>query len=285
MYRRFVGADDERSLAARHRGGAGDDDPVLAAPVVQLQRERRAGLHLDALDLEARTLLQHRVGAPRPRDRPVQAVRTRGRAPSARRRPPCTRCRWSRCATSTASGVSTITRFSTPTVATTRSSAWTYVPRWRSRTRSPCPRLPSASGGVSSETACHEPTSLQSNVPRTTATLARRGRRLHHRVVDRNVGHRGEQRPASISSIGRHRVCGQALRAIGRTAASTRGCMARERREDRGGREAEHARVPDVVARGDVLRAPARAAASRRSAARRTAGAAALPPSASPHSM
>ena len=48
---------------------------MLAAVVVHLQAERRAGLDLDALDLEARSLLDHRVGAPGPVHRAVQLVR------------------------------------------------------------------------------------------------------------------------------------------------------------------------------------------------------------------
>ena len=61
-------------LAAGDVGDAADDDPVLAAPVVELQRQRGAGLHLDALDLEAGAFLQHRVRAPGTRHRPVQPV-------------------------------------------------------------------------------------------------------------------------------------------------------------------------------------------------------------------
>ena len=43
--------------------------------LVRLQRQRRAGLDLDALDLEARSLLQHGEGAPGPHHRPVHAIR------------------------------------------------------------------------------------------------------------------------------------------------------------------------------------------------------------------
>ncbi|MOA08215.1 hypothetical protein D3C78_1279630 [compost metagenome] len=42
--------------------------------VMHLQRQRRARLHHDALDLEARALFEHGVSAPGPRDRAVQAV-------------------------------------------------------------------------------------------------------------------------------------------------------------------------------------------------------------------
>ena len=73
--RRLVGAHRVAPLAAGHVGDAADDDPVLAAPVVELQRQRGAGLHLDALDLEAGAFLQHRVRAPGTGHRPVQPVR------------------------------------------------------------------------------------------------------------------------------------------------------------------------------------------------------------------
>ena len=71
------------------------------------------------------------------------------------------------------------------------------------------PRLPSRVGvASSSEIACHEPTSLQSNVAAHDGHGAVAGGLLHHRVVDRNVGHRGEQsrRRSPASACRRLRV-------------------------------------------------------------------------------
>ena len=74
---------------------------------------------------------------------------------------------------------------------------------------------------------------------------------LHHRVVERDVGHRGEQRRVDLEH---HRV------AFGRERLRNRahgvehgGRVPRERLEDRGRREAEHPRVPHVVAGGEVF--------------------------------
>jgi hypothetical protein len=51
-------------IAVDDPGGAYHHDPMLGAVMVHLQRERRAGLDFDALDLEARSFLEHGVGAP-----------------------------------------------------------------------------------------------------------------------------------------------------------------------------------------------------------------------------
>jgi hypothetical protein len=47
-----------------------------------------------------------------------------------------------------------------------------YVPRVSIETRSPWPLLPASSVGTRFDTACHDPTSLQSKPARTTATPA-----------------------------------------------------------------------------------------------------------------
>src|SRR5690348_6466538 len=54
---------------------AAHHDPVLAAPAVHLQAQARAGLDLDALDLESRALLDHRIRAPRAVHGAMEAVR------------------------------------------------------------------------------------------------------------------------------------------------------------------------------------------------------------------
>ena len=72
---RLIGIDHHLAFTINDLGHTAYDYPVLAAVVVHLQRQRLAGLDLDALDLEARALLQHGVGAPRARDRAVQPRR------------------------------------------------------------------------------------------------------------------------------------------------------------------------------------------------------------------
>src|SRR5277367_3423903 len=52
---RLVLVDDLLLLAARHLGGASDDDPMLGAMEMPLQRKLLSGRHDDALDLIART--------------------------------------------------------------------------------------------------------------------------------------------------------------------------------------------------------------------------------------
>lgn len=69
----FVGVEEKLALAVLHQRHAADHDPVLAAMVVHLQRQRSLGAHHDALDLEAAAFLEHGVGAPGPADRAVQA--------------------------------------------------------------------------------------------------------------------------------------------------------------------------------------------------------------------
>src|SRR5215472_4448134 len=52
---RLVLLEHEHLIPARDARRAGDHHPVLGAMAVQLQRERAAGLHLQALHLEARS--------------------------------------------------------------------------------------------------------------------------------------------------------------------------------------------------------------------------------------
>ena len=171
------------------------DDPVLGAVVVHLQRQLRARLDHDALDLEALARVDAVVAAPRPVDLACGAGARCAPAPSAasttfltllhlvlvrdqhrvggldhdqvvRRRParPCGSRRAPACC-----GTSSHDR---------RRRAWT---------------LPSASLGCTSASADHEPTSLQ---PMSTGTTdARRAVCLHHRVVDRIATGRPRTRP------------------------------------------------------------------------------------------
>jgi len=60
----LVDVDDLLLIPAGNPGGAGNDDPVLAAVVMHLQGEPLPRLHLDPLDLVAPLLIQNRVGAP-----------------------------------------------------------------------------------------------------------------------------------------------------------------------------------------------------------------------------
>ena len=186
------------------------------------------------------------------------------RVVAARRSSPTTsltRCRWSRCATSVASGVSTITRSSTPTVATTRSSAWIIrvarvdrdalalaavaLARRRRRGRRP----PATSRRRSSRTrrAPRRDAGAPSPSPRSRSRCpaSRRTRRvdLEHRVA--------------------RRVAGSAVAARGARAVEHRRRVRVERREDRARREAEHARVPQVAAATQRSARRRRAAASR----------------------
>ncbi len=62
---RLVLGEQEGLVVAGHLGGPGNHDPVLGAVVVHLQREARAGLHGDVLDLEAAAHVHRVVGAPR----------------------------------------------------------------------------------------------------------------------------------------------------------------------------------------------------------------------------
>src|SRR5450830_165887 len=55
---RLVRAEGDFVLAVHYLGGARNHHPVLAAPVMILQRKRGTGLDHDTLDLEARPLLQ-----------------------------------------------------------------------------------------------------------------------------------------------------------------------------------------------------------------------------------
>lgn len=62
--RGLVFAEEEDFVAAGDARGAANDDPVLGAVVVHLQRQRGAGVDDDALDLEARAGIDAFVGTP-----------------------------------------------------------------------------------------------------------------------------------------------------------------------------------------------------------------------------
>src|SRR5438093_1390655 len=72
--RALVDVEIEDALATGDPRGAGRDDPVLAAPVMVLERQAPSRLDRDALDLILRPLLQHRVAAPGPMDGLVDQV-------------------------------------------------------------------------------------------------------------------------------------------------------------------------------------------------------------------
>ena len=114
-------------------------------------------------------------------------------------------------------------------------------------TRTPCPRLPSTSGSTSAETACHDPTSLQSKAPRTTATLLAFSMT---RIIDRDIGHRGEEH-GSISIIAEFAcvlsASPNAPHRIENVRRMFRVCF-----ENRGG-EAEHPGIPEMLAGSDVV--------------------------------
>jgi hypothetical protein len=61
---RLVDVDHLLLVTAGHQGGAGNDDPVLTAVVVLLQRKPLSRRDLDALDLVAAALVEHQVGPP-----------------------------------------------------------------------------------------------------------------------------------------------------------------------------------------------------------------------------
>src|SRR5664279_165869 len=61
---RLIYAQRDFVFSIYYLGASGNHDPVLAAAMVILQRQRGAGLDHDALDLEARPLLEHGVSAP-----------------------------------------------------------------------------------------------------------------------------------------------------------------------------------------------------------------------------
>src|SRR5690606_15647010 len=61
---RLVGVQLEYVVVAGHARGAADHDPVLGAVLVRLQRQPRAGLDLDPLDLEAVVAVDRVVAAP-----------------------------------------------------------------------------------------------------------------------------------------------------------------------------------------------------------------------------
>src|SRR5439155_19387827 len=73
--RRLIRFQLEHVIAARDAGAAVDDDPMLAAPMMQLKRQRAGALHLDALDLEAGPFFELRIAAPGTRDGAMQLVR------------------------------------------------------------------------------------------------------------------------------------------------------------------------------------------------------------------
>ena len=131
---------------------------------------RRAGLHFDALDLEAGAFLQHRVGAPWSRDRPVKAVgvvaaRLELRSDLAHA--------LQMVAMRDENG---IRRVDDDQILDADRRDDAILGMDERAARGDGHTLAAAAvalrvGGVSSDTACHEPTSLQSNAPRTTATL------------------------------------------------------------------------------------------------------------------
>ena len=53
-------------VAFGHLGGAGDDDPMLGAVMMHLQREDAAGLHHDVLHLDALAIVDRAISAPGP---------------------------------------------------------------------------------------------------------------------------------------------------------------------------------------------------------------------------
>jgi hypothetical protein len=122
-----------------------------------------------------------------------------------------------------------------------------YESRTSCSTASPSTRLPSASAGVSSPIAVHEPMSLQPMSQGTTATLADF---LHERVVDGVVGHRLERFGFELELV-RARAA-RAGEAFAR-GLQDRGAVARHLVDRRAGREAEHAGVPEEAPRLHVL--------------------------------
>src|SRR5215469_11312317 len=71
---RLVLLEEKHLLAAGDTRRAGDDDPMLGAVVMQLERQLRTGLDLQALHLKARPGLDAVVAAPRAKDFTVQRV-------------------------------------------------------------------------------------------------------------------------------------------------------------------------------------------------------------------
>src|SRR5437660_187100 len=71
---RFVRRHFELGFAVDDLGRAADHDPMFATMVVHLQREGRARLHDDALDLEPGALLDDGIGAPGPENGAVKLV-------------------------------------------------------------------------------------------------------------------------------------------------------------------------------------------------------------------
>ena len=72
---RLVALEQEFFLADAHLGDAIDHGPVLAATVMQLQREDVAGFDDEPLDLAVCRVLENRVAAPRPMHGPVERSR------------------------------------------------------------------------------------------------------------------------------------------------------------------------------------------------------------------
>src|SRR5882762_9835589 len=71
---RLVLFEKEHLLATRDARRAGHHDPVLGAVMMQLQRERRAGVYLQAFHLEARPVLDAVVAAPGTEHLPMQRI-------------------------------------------------------------------------------------------------------------------------------------------------------------------------------------------------------------------
>jgi hypothetical protein len=198
-------------LAACDLGGAFDHHPVLGTMMVHLQRERGAGAHHDALDLEAFAVVDAVIPAPGPMHLAMQVGFAR---PAALSRPTMVLTSWVRClgATSTASAVSTTTMSSQPMQATRRCSAMTRLPVESSVQTSPLTALSSPSWrnglpqgipGADVGPAGGERDDLGRDAQ------FRGGRQLlHHGVVDRigraggkGIAHRGGQ---SHRRRGRH---------------------------------------------------------------------------------
>ena len=138
--------------------------------MMQLQRQRGAGLHLDALDLEAGRFLQHRVRAPGPRDRLVQPV---GLVAARLQLADDVLHALQVIAMRDQHGVGRVDDDQVLD-ADGRDDAIVGMDVGAAGLDRDALALAAvavaASGADSSAIACHEPTSLQSNVPRTTAT-------------------------------------------------------------------------------------------------------------------
>src|ERR1700739_1679419 len=71
---RLVLLEKKHLFAASNARGSGDHDPMLRAMMMQLQRELRAGLDLQALHLEARSRLDAVIAPPGAEHLPVKRM-------------------------------------------------------------------------------------------------------------------------------------------------------------------------------------------------------------------